>query len=296
MSGTECGMLEKKQEGRFFMYIGNHLSSAKGYEAMGKQAVRLGGETFAFFTRNPRGGKAKEIKPEDVEKFLEIAKEQHFGKIVAHAPYTMNACAAKEDIRELAHTMFTDDLKRMEYTPGNYYNFHPGSHVGQGTETGITLIAELLNQVLYPEQTTTVLLETMAGKGSEVGRNFEELQAIIERVDLKEKIGVCFDTCHVWDAGYDIVEHLDEVLKEFDRIIGLERLKAIHLNDSMNPLGSHKDRHARLGEGQIGSEALQRIVCHEKLQGLPFILETPNDDEGYAAEIAIVKSWREGLK
>ena len=296
MSGTECGMLEKKQEGRFFMYIGNHLSSAKGYEAMGKQAVRLGGETFAFFTRNPRGGKAKEIKPEDVEKFLEIAKEQHFGKIVAHAPYTMNACAAKEDIRELAHTMFTDDLKRMEYTPGNYYNFHPGSHVGQGTETGITLIAELLNQVLYPEQTTTVLLETMAGKGSEVGRNFEELQAIIERVDLKEKIGVCLDTCHVWDAGYDIVEHLDEVLKEFDRIIGLERLKAIHLNDSMNPLGSHKDRHARLGEGHIGSEALQRIVCHEKLQGLPFILETPNDDEGYAAEIAIVKSWREGLK
>ena len=296
MSGTECGMLEKKQEGRFFMYIGNHLSSAKGYEAMGKQAVRLGGETFAFFTRNPRGGKAKEIKPEDVEKFLEIAKEQHFGKIVAHAPYTMNACAAKEDIRELAHTMFIDDLKRMEYTPGNYYNFHPGSHVGQGTETGITLIAELLNQVLHPEQTTTVLLETMAGKGSEVGRNFEELQAIIERVDLKEKIGVCLDTCHVWDAGYDIVEHLDEVLKEFDRIIGLERLKAIHLNDSMNPLGSHKDRHARLGEGQIGSEALQRIVCHEKLQGLPFILETPNDDEGYAAEIAIVKSWREGLK
>ena len=296
MSGTECGMLEKKQEGRFFMYIGNHLSSAKGYEAMGKQAVRLGGETFAFFTRNPRGGKAKEIKPEDVEKFLEIAKEQHFGKIVAHAPYTMNACAAKEDIRELAHTMFTDDLKRMEYTPGNYYNFHPGSHVGQGTETGITLIAELLNQVLHPEQTTTVLLETMAGKGSEVGRNFEELQAIIERVDLKEKIGVCLDTCHVWDAGYDIVEHLDEVLKEFERIIGLERLKAIHLNDSMNPLGSHKDRHARLGEGQIGSEALQRIVCHEKLQGLPFILETPNDDEGYAAEIAILKSWREGLK
>lgn len=278
------------------MYIGNHLSSAKGYEAMGKQAVRLGGETFAFFTRNPRGGKAKEIKPEDVEKFLEIAKEQHFGKIVAHAPYTMNACAAKEDIRELAYTMFTDDLKRMEYTPGNYYNFHPGSHVGQGAETGITLITELLNQVLHPEQTTTVLLETMAGKGSEVGRNFEELQAIIERVDLKEKIGVCLDTCHVWDAGYDIVEHLDEVLKEFDRIIGLERLKAIHLNDSMNPLGSHKDRHARLGEGQIGSEALQRIVCHEKLQGLPFILETPNDDEGYAAEIAIVKSWREGLK
>mgnify|MGYP000597866833 FL=1 len=273
------------------MYIGNHLSSAKGYEAMGKQAVRLGGETFAFFTRNPRGGKAKEIKPEDVEKFLEIAKEQHFGKIVAHAPYTMNACAAKEDIRELAYTMFTDDLKRMEYTPGNYYNFHPGSHVGQGAETGITLITELLNQVLYQEQTTTVLLETMAGKGSEVGRNFEELQAIIERVDLKEKIGVCLDTCHVWDAGYDIVEHLDEVLKEFDRIIGLERLKAIHLNDSMNACGSHKDRHQKIGEGCIGAEGLRAVVTHPLLQGKPFILETPNDDAGYAAEIAQIRSW-----
>ena len=278
------------------LYIGNHTSSSKGYAAMGRQMVKNGGNTFAFFTRNPRGGKAKEIDPADVEKFLELAREHHFGKIVAHAPYTMNACAAKENLRDFAREIMADDLKRMEYTPGNYYNFHPGSHVGQGTETGITLIAELLNQVLHPEQTTTVLLETMAGKGSEVGRNFEELQAIIERVDLKEKIGVCLDTCHVWDAGYDIVEHLDEVLKEFDRIIGLERLKAIHLNDSMNPLGSHKDRHARLGEGQIGSEALQRIVCHEKLQGLPFILETPNDDEGYAAEIAIVKSWREGLK
>ena len=289
MSGTECGMLEKKQEGRFFMYIGNHLSSAKGYEAMGKQAVRLGGETFAFFTRNPRGGKAKEIKPEDVEKFLEIAKEQHFGKIVAHAPYTMNACAAKEDIRELAHTMFTDDLKRMEYTPGNYYNFHPGSHVGQGTETGITLIAELLNQVLYPEQTTTVLLETMAGKGSEVGRNFEELQAIIERVDLKEKIGVCLDTCHVWDGGYDIVNNLDGVLEEFDRIIGLEKLKAIHLNDSLNDLGSHKDRHARIGEGRIGLEALVRVIRHPCLERIPFILETPNDDEGWAAEIRTLR-------
>ena len=275
------------------MYIGNHLSSAKGYEAMGKQAVRLGGETFAFFTRNPRGGKAKEIKPEDVEKFLEIAKEQHFGKIVAHAPYTMNACAAKEDIRELAYTMFTDDLKRMEYTPGNYYNFHPGSHVGQGAETGITLITELLNQVLYQEQTTTVLLETMAGKGSEVGRNFEELQAIIERVDLKEKIGVCLDTCHVWDAGYDIVEHLDEVLKEFDRIIGLERLKAIHLNDSMNDCGAHKDRHQKLGLGKIGEEALRRVVTHPALQGRPFILETPNEDDGYAREIAMVRKWQE---
>lgn len=277
------------------MYIGNHLSSAKGYEAMGKQAIKLGAETFAFFTRNPRGGKAKEIKPEDVEKFRKIAKEQNFGKIVAHAPYTMNACAAKEEIRELAFTMFSDDLKRMEYTPGNYYNFHPGSHVGQGADTGIVRIAELLNQVLYKEQTTTVLLETMAGKGSEVGRNFEELRAIIDRVELEEKIGVCLDTCHVWDAGYDIAEHLDNVLEEFDRVIGLERLKAIHLNDSMNPLGSHKDRHARLGEGYLGIEALQRIVQHDRLQGLPFILETPNDEEGYAKEIALVKSWREEI-
>ena len=281
---------------RIDMLIGNHLSASKGYVAMGKAALALDANTFAFFTRNPRGGKAKEIDEKDVEKFLNFAKEHEFGKIVAHAPYTMNLCAAKEDVRSFSKEMLLDDLKRMEYTPYNYYNFHPGSHVGQGAETGITLITELLNQVLHPEQTTTVLLETMAGKGSEVGRNFEELQAIIERVDLKEKIGVCLDTCHVWDAGYDIVEHLDEVLEEFDRIIGLERLKAIHLNDSMNPLGSHKDRHARLGEGQIGPEALQRIVCHEKLQGLPFILETPNDDEGYAAEIAMVKSWREGLK
>ena len=261
-----------------------------------RDRLKLGANTFAFFTRNPRGGQAKKIDAEDAEKLRNLMQENHFGKLVAHAPYTMNVCAAKPDIREFSWNILKDDLERMEYLPGNYYNFHPGSHVGQGTETGITLIAELLNQVLHPEQTTTVLLETMAGKGSEVGRNFEELQAIIERVDLKEKIGVCLDTCHVWDAGYDIVEHLDEVLKEFDRIIGLERLKAIHLNDSMNPLGSHKDRHARLGEGQIGPEALQRIVCHEKLQGLPFILETPNDDEGYAAEIAMVKSWREGLK
>ena len=278
------------------IYIGSHISASGGFAEMGKTALKLGADTFAFFTRNPRGGKAKDIDEKDVAALQQIMDEHHFGPLVAHAPYTMNLCSDKADIRKFAKDMFADDMKRMEYLPGNYYNFHPGSHVGQGAETGITLISELLNQVLHPEQTTTVLLETMAGKGSEVGRNFEELQAIIERVDLKEKIGVCLDTCHVWDAGYDIVEHLDEVLEEFDRIIGLERLKAIHLNDSMNPLGSHKDRHARLGEGQIGPEALQRIVCHEKLQGLPFILETPNDDEGYAAEIAIVKSWREGLK
>ena len=278
------------------LYIGNHTTSSKGYTRMARQMIANGGNTFAFFTRNPRGGRAKEIDPEDVRKFLELTEEYKFGKIVAHAPYTLNACAAKENIREFARETMADDLKRMEWTPGNYYNFHPGSHVGQGAEAGVRMIAEMLNEVLTEDQTTTVLLETMSGKGTEMGRNFEELRQILDLVEKKDKMGICLDTCHVWDAGYDIVEHLDEVLKEFDRIIGLERLKAIHLNDSMNPLGSHKDRHARLGEGQIGSEALQRIVCHEKLQGLPFILETPNDDEGYAAEIAIVKSWREGLK
>lgn len=275
------------------MYIGSHISSAKGYEAMGKQAVKLGANTFAFFTRNPRGGKAKEIQIADVDKYLQIAKEQQFGKIVAHAPYTMNACAAKEDIRDLAFRMFADDLKRMEFTPHQYYNFHPGSHVGQGAETGIQKISELLNHVITPEQTTTILLETMAGKGSEVGRNFDELKEILEGVEHREKIGVCLDTCHVWDAGYDIVDHLDEVIDEFDRVLGLEHLKAVHFNDSMNECGSHKDRHAKLGEGCIGFEALRRIATHEKLQGLPFILETPNDDEGYQREIALVREWTE---
>lgn len=274
------------------MYIGNHLSCAKGYAAMGREAVRLGANTFAFFTRNPRGGKAKKIQSEDVEKYLDIAKEAEFGKIVAHAPYTMNACAAKEDIRQLAFTMFEDDLKRMEYTPGNYYNFHPGSHVGQGAEKGIELIAELLNQVLKEEQTTTVLLETMAGKGSEVGRSFEKLRAIIDKVHLKDKLGVCLDTCHVWDGGYDIADHLDDVLDEFDRVIGLERLKAVHFNDSLNPCGSRKDRHAKIGEGCIGLEAMKRIATCERLIRLPFILETPNDDAGYAKEIAMIKEWR----
>ncbi len=275
------------------MYIGSHISSAKGYEAMGKQAVKLGANTFAFFTRNPRGGKAKEIQIADVDKYLQIAKEQQFGKIVAHAPYTMNACAAKEDIRDLAFRMFADDLKRMEFTPHQYYNFHPGSHVGQGAKIGIQKICELLNHVITPEQTTTILLETMAGKGSEVGRNFDELKEILEGVEHREKIGVCLDTCHVWDAGYDIVDHLDEVLDEFDRVLGLERLKAVHFNDSMNECGSHKDRHAKLGEGCIGFEALRRIATHEKLQGLPFILETPNDDAGYQREIALVREWTE---
>lgn len=272
-------------------YIGNHLSASKGYEAMGKQAVKLGGNVFAFFTRNPRGGKAKEIKEADVEKYLAYAEEHEFGKLVAHAPYTMNLCAAKEDIRNFSREMIADDMKRMEYTPGNYYNFHPGSHVGQGAEKGIEIIADALNSILTKEQSTTVLLETMAGKGTEMGRNFEELREIIDRVELKEKLGVCFDTCHVWDGGYDIVNDLDGVLAEFDNVIGLERLCAVHFNDSMNELGSHKDRHQKIGEGKIGLEAMKRVALHPVLAGKPFILETPNDDEGYAKEIAMIKEW-----
>ncbi len=273
------------------MLIGNHLSASKGYAAMGKAALALDANTFAFFTRNPRGGKAKEIDEKDVEKFLNFAKEHEFGKIVAHAPYTMNLCAAKEDIRSFSKEMLLDDLKRMEYTPYNYYNFHPGSHVGQGAETGIALIAEALNEALKPEQTTTVLLETMAGKGTEVGRTFEELREILDRVELNDKMGVCLDTCHVWDGGYDIVNDLDGVLNEFDRVIGLERLKAVHFNDSLNDCGSHKDRHAKIGEGKIGAEAMRRVVLHPLLEGRPFILETPNDDEGYRREIQMIREW-----
>ena len=275
------------------MYIGNHLSASKGYAAMGRMAVALGANTFAFFTRNPRGGKAKEIVLSDVEKFLGIAEQEKIGKLVAHAPYTMNLCAAKEDIRQFSKDMIADDLRRMEYTPRNYYNFHPGSHVGQGAEKGIELIAEALNEVLIPEMTTTVLLETMAGKGSEVGRSFEELRAILDRIQLSDKMGVCLDTCHIWDGGYDIVNHLDEVLEEFDRVIGLERLYAVHFNDSMNECGAHKDRHAKIGEGCIGLEGLRRVATHPLLAGKPFILETPNDDEGYKREIALVREWTE---
>ncbi len=271
------------------LYIGNHTSSSKGYEAMGKQMVKNGGNTFAFFTRNPRGGKAKEIDPSDVGKFLTLAGEMKFGKIVAHAPYTLNACAAKENLRDFARETMADDLRRLELTPGNYYNFHPGSHVGQGIGTGIEKIAEILNQVLTPGQSTVVLLETMAGKGSEVGGRFQELREILDLVSEKEKTGVCLDTCHVWDGGYDIVHDLDGVLTEFDKVIGLDRLKAVHLNDSQNDLGSHKDRHAKIGEGKIGLEALVRVVCHPALEGLPFILETPNDDAGWAREIALLR-------
>lgn len=273
------------------IYIGNHLSSSKGFLAMGKAATKLGGDTFAFFTRNPRGGKAKDIEEADVAAFLDYAKEHDFGPLVAHAPYTMNLCSDKPDIRKFAKDMFADDLQRMEYIPGNYYNFHPGSHVGQGAEEGIAVITEVLNDLLTPEMTTTVLLETMAGKGSEVGRDFHEIRRILDGVELKDKMGVCLDTCHVWDGGYDIVEHLDEVLAEFDEVIGLSYLKAIHINDSMNPMDSHKDRHEKIGQGHIGEEGLKGVVTHPLLQGKPFILETPNDDEGYAREIAMIRSW-----
>lgn len=273
------------------IYIGNHLSSSKGFEAMGKAALKLGANTFAFFTRNPRGGKAKEIDPADAERLRSLMEEHHFGKLVAHAPYTMNVCAAKLDIREFSWNILKDDMERMEYLPGNYYNFHPGAHVGQGAEEAIPVIADALNHAISPDQSTVVLLETMAGKGSEVGRNFEELERIIELVNCKDKIGVCFDTCHTWDGGYDLVEDLDGVLRTFDQIIGLDRLKAVHLNDSMNVRDSHKDRHQKIGEGEIGAEALKRIVTHPLLAGRPFILETPNDDAGYAREIAMIKSW-----
>jgi len=288
---TKLRCAKRNAEMRIDMLIGNHLSASKGYAAMGKAALALDANTFAFFTRNPRGGKAKEIDEKDVEKFLNFAKEHEFGKIVAHAPYTMNLCAAKEDVRSFSKEMLLDDLKRMEYTPYNYYNFHPGAHVGQGAEKGIALIAEALNEALKPEQTTTVLLETMAGKGTEVGRTFEELREILDRVELNDKMGVCLDTCHVWDGGYDIVNDLDGVLNEFDRVIGLDRLKAVHFNDSMNDCGSHKDRHAKIGEGKIGAEAMRRVALHPLLEGRPFILETPNDDEGYRREIQMVREW-----
>lgn len=274
--------------------IGNHVSSSKGYLAMGKEITSINGNVFAFFTRNPRGGKAKDINESDVKKFLEYKKEHNIGTLVAHAPYTLNPCAAKPELREFAHDVMADDLVRMEYTPGNLYNFHPGSHVQQGAEVAIGLISELLNNVLKKEQSTTVLLETMSGKGTEVGRSFQELKAIIDRVDLKEQLGVCLDTCHVYSAGYDIVNDLDGVLKEFDRVIGIDRLRAIHLNDSMTPFGSNKDRHEKIGDGTIGLEAFVRIINHPQLKNLPFILETPNDNVGYANEIAILrKAYKE---
>lgn len=270
--------------------IGCHLSASKGFLNMGETAISLGGNTFQFFTRNPRGGSAKDIDPEDAKALLSLMQENGFAKILAHAPYTLNACAKVPSIREFAFNTMLDDLKRMEYVPNNMYNFHPGSHVGQGIETGIELISDLLNSILWETQTTTVLLETMAGKGSEVGSRFEELREIIDRIELKNKMGVCLDTCHVNDAGYDIVNDLDGVLTEFDKIIGLERLRALHLNDSKNPLGAHKDRHEKIGEGYIGKEAFGRIVNHPVLKDLPMFLETPNELPGYAEEIKLLKS------
>ncbi|MCQ2241642.1 deoxyribonuclease IV [Treponema sp.] len=272
------------------VFIGNHLSSSKGFLAMGKAATELGGNTFAFFTRNPRGGAAKEIEPADAEALNAYLAENGFGKLVAHAPYTMNLCSDKADIREFAKNMLKEDLQRMEYTPNQYYNFHPGSHVGQGIDAAIPFIADALNFAMFDGMTTTVLLETMAGKGTEVGRTFQELKQIMDRVDQKSNLGVCLDTCHVWDAGYDISD-FDVVLDEFDGIIGLENLKAIHLNDSMNPLGAHKDRHEKIGKGCIGSSVLEKIIKNPRVQGLPFILETPNEDAGYKAEIALIKTW-----
>ena len=271
------------------LHIGCHLSSSKGFLAMGREAVKLGADTFQYFTRNPRGSRAKAIDPQDVAQYREFLQEHHFAPVVAHAPYTLNACSADPRVREFAWQTMADDLRRMEYTPGGLYNFHPGSHVGQGPQEGVRLIAELLNGILTPETTTTVLLETMAGKGSEVGRSFEELARIIEGVHHNEKLGVCLDTCHVWDAGYDIAAHLDEVLQQFDDIIGLERLKALHVNDSMNPLAAHKDRHAKIGEGHLGLETFGRVVRHPALRGKPMVLETPNDDAGWAQEIALLR-------
>ena len=272
------------------MRIGCHLSSSKGYLNMGKTAVEIGANTFQFFTRNPRGGSAKPLDVKDMKNYCAYAEEHGIAHILAHAPYTLNACAADEGLRTFARETMEDDLMRLEYVPCACYNFHPGSHVKQGVEIGITYITEMLNSILKPEQSTTVLLETMAGKGSEVGRTFEELRAILDGVKLSEKMGVCLDTCHVYDAGYDIVSHLDDVLEEFDRVIGLDRLKAIHLNDSKNPMGSHKDRHEKIGEGSIGREAVTAIINHPSLKHLPFYLETPNELPGYQKEIELLKS------
>lgn len=272
-------------------YIGCHLSSSKGFAAMGKTALSIGANTFQFFTRNPRGGAAKDIDPQDAQALVLMQGSGEIGKIVAHAPYTLNPCAKEEKTLEFARNTMQDDLRRMEFVPGNFYNFHPGSHVGQGTEEGIRKIAETLDLAMFEGQTTIVLLETMAGKGTEVGGRFEELRAIIDRTAMQEKLGVCLDTCHVSDAGYDIAGYLDAVLEEFDRVIGLSRLYALHLNDSKNPLASHKDRHERLGEGYLGMEAFYRIVEHPALRGLPMILETPNELPGYAAEIARLRAY-----
>lgn len=270
--------------------IGCHLSSSNGFLAMGKTAVEIGANTFQFFTRNPRGGSIKPLNIEDIKRYTEFAAENNIGVIVAHAPYTLNACSADEKTRDFAYRAMSEDLERMEYIPGNVYNFHPGSHVKQGTEVGIQLICELLDRVLYPELKTTVLLETMAGKGSEIGRSFEEIRTIIDNTKQSNKLGVCLDTCHISDAGYDVINNLNGVLNEFDSIIGLDKLKAIHINDSKNPPASHKDRHEKIGEGFLGIDTFKNIINHPKLRELPFILETPNELDGYKHEIKILKS------
>lgn len=280
------------------LYLGYHLSSVNGFEAMGREAIRAGANTFAFFTRNPRGGKAKAIDPADVAALVSILEASRsdgplpFGKLVAHAPYTLNPCSDKQNVREFAKICMEDDMQRMEYLPGNYYNFHPGSHVGQGVDAGIEMTTRLLNDIITPEQSTIVLLETMSGKGSEIGGTFEELAAIISGVKEKEKIGVCMDSCHISDAGYDIIHDLDGVLDAFDRVVGLSYLKALHINDSKNPPGSHKDRHARIGEGELGLDVIGRFINHPKLAGLPCILETPNELDGYKREIEMLRSWK----
>lgn len=278
-----------KERKQAMLRIGCHLSSSKGYLSMGKEALQINANTFQFFTRNPRGGNAKAINKEDIKYFLTLAENEDITPILAHAPYTLNACSADPALRDFAKRTMADDLARLEYTPGNMYNFHPGSHVKQGLEVGISYISEMINALLTPEQHTTVLLETMAGKGSEIGGRFEDLKEILNRIELSQHMGICLDTCHVWDGGYDIANHLDEVLTEFDKIIGLQHLKAIHLNDSMNPLGAHKDRHAKLGEGHIGLDTFKRIVNHPVLKSLPFYLETPNNLDGYAREIQMMR-------
>lgn len=271
------------------LYLGCHLSSSKGFAAMGETAVSIGANTFQFFTRNPRGGKAKDLDPADAAKLRQMQADGIIGTVIAHAPYTINPCSAEARTREFARETMADDLQRLESLPGNLYNFHPGSHVGQGAETGIRLITETLNAVLFPEQQTTVLLETMAGKGSEIGGRFEELRAILDDVELQDKLGVCLDTCHIHDGGYDLVHDLDGVLEAFDRVIGLGRLKALHLNDSMNPMGAHKDRHQKIGQGCIGLEPMVQILRHPALRGLPMVLETPNELPGYGAEIQLLR-------
>lgn len=278
------------------LHIGCHLSASSGYLRMGKEALVIGADTFQFFTRNPRGGRAKEINIQDVAKFLALAKENCFVPVMAHAPYTLNPCSADSRTKEFAHEVMADDLLRLEYTPDNYYNFHPGSHVGQGIEAGIELTAALLNKVLKPEQTTLVLLETMSGKGSEIGSRFEELRQIIDKVELNNKLGVCLDTCHVYDAGYDIVNDLNGVLQEFDSVVGLNRLKAVHLNDSKNVYASHKDRHEKIGQGTLGKDTFFKIINHPDLRNLPFYLETPNELDGYAEEISLLReAYKEDL-